>query len=74
MARRPERRKDDVLTRDELQELQQRLSHFSIIAVEDFYRSAPSSMLIAGSLGFSVRAHLQELVQAWKMVRKLRSK
>jgi len=40
MARRPERRKDDVLTRDELTELQQRLSHLSEPAVEDFYRSA----------------------------------
>src|SRR5215469_15220790 len=40
MARRPEGRKDDVLTRDELEELQQRLSRLSIVAVEDFYRSA----------------------------------
>jgi hypothetical protein len=40
MARRPEGRKDDVLTREELKELQQRLSNLSVIAVEDFYRSA----------------------------------
>jgi hypothetical protein len=40
MARRPDVRQDDVLTREELKQFQQRLSHLRVASVEEFYRSA----------------------------------
>jgi hypothetical protein len=71
MSRRPEPRKDDVLTREELGELQNRLAHLSVPAVEEFYRSAHArSSLQAYSLP-SPRT-IQELVQTWKLLRKWR--
>jgi len=73
MARRPEGRKDDVLTRDQLQELQLRLSRLSIVAIEDFYRSAHHRCSLQPRWLPSPRS-IQELVQAWKMLRKWRSK
>jgi hypothetical protein len=73
MARRPEGRKDDVLTRAELLELQQRLARLSIVAVEDFYRSAHHRCSLQPRWLPSARS-IQELVQAWKMLRKWRSK
>lgn len=73
MARRPEGRKDDVLTRDELQELYQRLSHLSIVAIEDFYRSAHHRCSLQPRWLPSPRS-IQELVQAWKTLRKWRNK
>ena len=69
MARRPEDRKDDVLARDELQELQQRLSRLSIVAVEDFYRSAHHRCSLQPRWLPSPRS-IRELVQGRKALRK----
>jgi len=68
MARRPA---DEVLSRKELTELQRRLSMMSPTAVEDFYRSAHMVCRIGPGHFPSARA-IQELVQAWKQMRKWR--
>ncbi len=60
-----------VLTREELNELQQRLSHLSIVSVEDFYRSAHHRCSFQPRRVPSPRS-IQELVQAWKLLRKWR--
>ena len=70
MARRP-RPPDEILTRKELVELQQRLSMMSTTAVEDFYRIAYNVCRIGPGHFPSARA-IQELVQAWKQMRKWR--
>jgi hypothetical protein len=67
MARRP-RPPDEVLSRKDLAELQQRLSMMGQTAVQDFYRSA--HFVCRGHFP-SARA-IQELVQAWKQMRKWR--
>jgi hypothetical protein len=71
MARRPKRTNDDVLNRDELNELQQRLAHLSEPAVEDFYRNAHHKCSLQPRWLPSPRS-IQELVQAWKLLRKWR--
>jgi hypothetical protein len=71
MARRPEARKDDVLTREELGELQNRLSHLSVPAVEEFYRGVHQRCSLQPYSLPSPRS-IQELVQAWKLLRKWR--
>jgi hypothetical protein len=70
MARRPER-EDDVLSRADLKDLQQRLAHLSEPTVEDFYRSAHHKCSLQPRWLPSPRC-LQELVQAWKLLRKWR--
>ncbi len=71
MSRRPEGKKEDVLTREELKELQQRLSHLSTPAVEEFYRSVHHRCSLQPRWLPSPRS-IQELVQAWKLLRKWR--
>jgi hypothetical protein len=68
MARRP-RSPDDVLSRTELAELQRRLSMMGQTAVQDFYRTAHMVCRIGPGHFPSARA-IQELVQAWKQMRK----
>lgn len=72
MARRPEGKKEDVLTREELNALVHRLAHLSIPAVEEFYRSAHHRCSLQPRWLPSPRS-VQELVQAWKLLRKWRS-
>ena len=62
---------DEVLSRKDLAELQHRLTMMSGTAVEDFYRSAHMVCRIAPGHFPSARA-IQELVQAWKQMRKWR--
>jgi hypothetical protein len=71
MARRPDVRQDDVLTREELKQLQQRLSHLRVASVEEFYRSAHHRCSFQARRLASPRA-MQELVQTWKLLRKWR--
>jgi hypothetical protein len=70
MARRPQP-PDEVLSRKELTELQRRLSMMSTTAVQDFYQSAYTVCRIGPGHFPSARA-IQELVQAWKQMRKWR--
>ena len=70
MARRP-RPPDEVLTKNDLAELQRRLSMMSVTAVQDFYQSAHMVCRIGPGHFPSARA-IQELVQPWKQMRKWR--
>jgi hypothetical protein len=70
MARRP-RPPEEILTREDLAELQQRLSMMSVTAVQDFYRYTHNTCRIFPGHFPSPRA-IQELVQAWKQMRKWR--
>jgi hypothetical protein len=70
MARRP-RPPDEVLSRKDLAELQRRLSMMSTTAVQDFYQYTHSACRIGPGHFPSARA-IQELVQAWKQMRKWR--
>jgi hypothetical protein len=70
MARRP-RPPEEILSRKDLDELQRRLSMMGMTAVQDFYRSAHSVCRIGPGHFPSARA-IQELVQAWKQLKKWR--
>jgi hypothetical protein len=70
MARRP-RSPDEILTRKDLAALQQRLAMMSTTAVEDFYQYTHNTCRIGPEHFPSPRA-IQELVQAWKQMRKWR--
>jgi len=70
MARRPPPT-DEVLSRENLAELQRKLSMMGVTAVQDFYRSAHFVCRIGPGHFPSARA-IQELVQAWKQMRKWR--
>jgi hypothetical protein len=70
MARRPPS-PDEVLTKKDLAELQRRLSMMSQTAVEDFYQSTHMVCRIGPGHFPSARA-IQELVEAWKQMRKWR--
>jgi hypothetical protein len=61
---------DEVLSRKDLAELQQRLSMMSTTAVRDFYQYTHSACRIFPGHFPSARA-IQELVQAWKQMRKV---
>ena len=70
MVRRPTPA-DEVLSRKDLAELQRRLSMMSGTAVQDFYRGAHLACRI-GPGHFPRAGAIQELVQAWKQMRKWR--
>jgi hypothetical protein len=73
VARRPhiEARKD-MLSREHLDELARNLSHLSMNAVLDFYQRAYRDCRIINSHTFPSPRAVQELVQAWKQLRKWR--
>jgi hypothetical protein len=72
MARRPEvPSTKDVLSRDDLAELQRKLSQMSVTGLQDFYRTAYYRCRLEGERVPQARA-IQELVQAWKRMRKWR--
>jgi hypothetical protein len=71
MARRPDFQKNDVLSEKQLQQLQERLSLLSPQHVRDFYREAHRECCLQESRVPSPKA-IQQLVQAWKQMRKLR--
>jgi len=73
MARRPELRKqEEVLSRDDLKELAHNLSLLSEPAVRDFYQSAYRECAIINRQTFPTARAIQQLVQAWKLLRKWR--
>jgi hypothetical protein len=63
--------RDEILTRKDLAALQQRLAMMSTNAVEDFYQYTHNTCRIGPGHFPSPRA-IQELVQAWKQMRKWR--
>ena len=72
MARRPEvPSPKDVLSKDDLGELQRKLSQMSVTGLQDFYRTAYYRCRLEGEQVPQARA-IQELVQAWKQMRKWR--
>jgi hypothetical protein len=71
MARRSDMgKRDDTLTREHLKELGENLAHLSPSAVLDFYQRAYRDCRIVNSSTFPAPRALQELVQAWKQLRK----
>ena len=72
MARRPELpKREEILSREQLNELRQSLARLSPAHVEDFYRGALDRCRLIGNALPAART-IQELVQAWKLLRKWR--
>jgi hypothetical protein len=73
MARRPDLAKhEDMLTSQDLKDLRHSLAHLSESAVRDFYQRAYRDCRIINSHTFPPARAVQELVQAWKQLRKWR--
>ena len=71
MARRPNlEKREEILTRKHLDELSENLAHLSMSAVLDFYQRAYRDCRIINSHTFPPARAIQELVQAWKQLRK----
>jgi hypothetical protein len=71
MARRPDHKKAEVLSEDDLKQLRHNLAHLSIGAVRDFYDQAyRDCRLIYHRL--PTPKQMQMLVQAWKQLWKWR--
>ena len=72
MARRPDLNpQEEVLSSEDLKELGNSLAHLSVSAVRDFYERAYNRCRIT-SRDFPPARAVQELVQAWKQLRKWR--
>jgi hypothetical protein len=72
MARRPDiNGRDDVLSREDLEALGNSLAHLSPSRVRDFYERAYQRCRISDRAFPTARA-IQELDQAWKLLRKWR--
>jgi hypothetical protein len=67
VARRPDVQKP-VISREELAELQRKLSTMSVTAIQDFYRAAYYRCRLEND-GLPPARAIQELVQAWKAMR-----
>ncbi len=79
MARRPEvapdgSTREEILSREHLDELARNLSHLSLPAIVDFYQHAYRACRIINERTFPPARAVQELVQAWKQLRKWRRK
>ena len=72
VARRPNVRKEDILSREELHELRLRLASLDINALRNAYHTAHSRCRMVNDKAPSPRS-IQELVQAWKQLRTWRS-
>jgi hypothetical protein len=73
MAQRPDiNKREDILSREDLHALGQSLAHLSMNAVRDFYERAYNRCRITGR-DFPPARAIQELVQAWKQLRKWRT-
>ena len=59
-----------VLSRQDLADLQRKLATMSITRLQDFYRAAYYRCRLETAVVLPARA-IQELVQAWKVVRKI---
>jgi hypothetical protein len=70
MARRPDPGKsEEILSREDLKVLGNSLAHLSVSAVRDFYERAYNRCRMTGR-DFPPARAIQELVQAWKQLRK----
>lgn len=73
MARRPDLgKKEETWTRDDLKEIMHNLSLLSEQGVREFYQRAYRECNIINSRTFPPARAMQELVQAWKQLRKWR--
>jgi hypothetical protein len=73
MARRPDfGRREDMMSRQDLKALAESLSRLSQPAVLDVYQKAYRDCRIVNSSTFPSARAVQELVQAWKQLRKWR--
>jgi hypothetical protein len=71
MARRPDRAKAEILSKEDLKELRHNLAHLSLTAVRDFYeRAYGDCRLIYNRL--PTPRQMQTLVQVWKQLWKWR--
>jgi hypothetical protein len=75
MARRPDFKEqpEEILSREELKTLRQQLAHLSVGHVRDFYERAYYRCRMTSSKFPSARS-IQELVQAWKLLRRWRKR
>jgi len=71
MGRRDRYDEPPVLTAEELKSLQQKLESSSVLEVEAFYRSAHQRCTLQ-PVALPSPQSIQELVQAWKILRKRR--
>ena len=71
MARRPQARNDEIMTRKDLKELQNRLARLSVDAVRHAYQTAYARCRMVNDRVPSARS-MQELVQVWKQLWKWR--
>ena len=71
MARRPQARNDEIMTRNDLKKLQNGLSHLSLDAVRHAYQTAYARCRMVNDRVPSARS-MQELVQVWKQLWKWR--
>jgi hypothetical protein len=72
MARRPDFwKKEEVLSRQDLKALGESLAHLGFNHVRDFYQRAYERCRMT-SRDFPPARAVQELVQAWKQLRRLR--
>lgn len=70
MARRPDfQKREEILSREQLNSLRQSLARLSPAHVQDFYRGALDRCRLIGDAIPPARA-IQELVQGWKLLRK----
>ena len=75
MARRPDfGKREEFWTRDELKEINRNLSLLSEPSVRDVYQRAYRECLIVNSHTLPSPRSVQELVQAWKQLRKWRKR
>ena len=73
MARRRDfGKRDDVMSEADLKALAETLSRLSMPAVLDFYQQAYRDCRIINSRTFPQARAVQQLVQAWKQLRKWR--
>jgi hypothetical protein len=73
MARRPEFGKhEDAMSAEDIEAMNEGLAHLSQPAVLDFYQSAYRDCRIVNSRTFPSARSVQQLVQAWKQLRKWR--
>ena len=75
MARRPDLAKqEEIWNRKDLDEIMHNLSLLSEHGVREFYQRAYRECAIINSRTFPSPRAMQELVQAWKQLRKWRSR
>jgi len=73
MARRPDFwKREDILSRQDLKSLADRLGQMRQSVVREFYDRAYRECRIVNNSTFPTARALQELVQAWKQLRKWR--